>query len=80
MVAALVKVGYVVDRQRGSHIVLRHVVAPHRRLVVPDHKELATGTLRETGRTYRGRIHSVLVSPALADGDGYCAALLIRER
>lgn len=46
LVAALVKVGYVVDRQRGSHMVLRHVAAPHRRLVVPDHKELAKGTLR----------------------------------
>lgn len=46
LVAALVKIGYVVDRQRGSHMVLRYVAAPHRRLVVPDHKELAKGTLR----------------------------------
>ncbi len=32
--------------QRGSHVVLRHKESPFRRLVVPDHKELATGTLR----------------------------------
>lgn len=39
--------GYEVDRQRGSHIVLRHREPPHRRLVVPDHRELAKGTLRK---------------------------------
>lgn len=46
LVAVLVKVGYEVDRQRGSHIVLRQLAVPHRRLVVPDHKEIAKGTLR----------------------------------
>ena len=46
LVAALRKFEYEVDRQRGSHIVLRNVSPPHRRLVVPDHKELAKGTLR----------------------------------
>lgn len=45
-VAALAKVGYGTDRQKGSHIVLRQSTAPYRRIVVPDHKELATGTLR----------------------------------
>jgi predicted RNA binding protein YcfA (HicA-like mRNA interferase family) len=40
------RVGYERDRQRGSHIVLRHRDAPHRRLVVPEHKSLAKGTLR----------------------------------
>jgi predicted RNA binding protein YcfA (HicA-like mRNA interferase family) len=40
------KVGYEQDRQRGSHIVLRQAAAPHRRVVVPDHKEVAKGTLR----------------------------------
>ena len=45
-VAALAKVGYEKDRQKGSHIVLRQRAAPHRRLVVPDHRELAPGTLR----------------------------------
>lgn len=46
LVAALRKFGYEVDRQRGSHIVLRNVSPPYRRLVVPDHKEIAKGTLR----------------------------------
>ena len=46
VVKALLKVGYEQDRQRGSHIILRQVAAPHRRLVVPDHKEVAKGTLR----------------------------------
>jgi predicted RNA binding protein YcfA (HicA-like mRNA interferase family) len=43
---ALRKIGYVFDRQNGSHMVLRQTVPPYRRLVVPDHKEIAKGTLR----------------------------------
>lgn len=46
VVRALGKLGYVLDRQRGSHLVLRHRESPHRRAVVPDHKEVAKGTLR----------------------------------
>jgi predicted RNA binding protein YcfA (HicA-like mRNA interferase family) len=46
VVAALAKLGYEKDRQKGSHIVLRQTVHPHRRLVIPDHKEVAKGTLR----------------------------------
>jgi predicted RNA binding protein YcfA (HicA-like mRNA interferase family) len=46
VITALRKVGYIQDRQHGSHIVLRHSSPPFRRIVVPDHKELATGTLR----------------------------------
>lgn len=46
LVQALEKIGYVVDRQRGSHLVLRNQNPPHRRLTVPDHKEIAKGTLR----------------------------------
>jgi predicted RNA binding protein YcfA (HicA-like mRNA interferase family) len=42
---ALVKSGYVVDRQKGSHIVLRRL-APFGMVVVPDHPELDSGTLR----------------------------------
>ncbi|MGD9635469.1 MAG: type II toxin-antitoxin system HicA family toxin [Pirellulales bacterium] len=45
-IRALEKVGYVVDRQRGSHIVLRHAQPPHRRITIPDHREVAKGTLR----------------------------------
>ncbi len=43
---ALTKSGYERDRQRGSHIILRQVASPHRRIVVPDHDEVARGTLR----------------------------------
>jgi len=42
----LEKVGYMTDHQTGSHVILRHKEPPHRRLTVPDHKEVANGTLR----------------------------------
>jgi predicted RNA binding protein YcfA (HicA-like mRNA interferase family) len=45
-IKALKKIGYEQDRQRGSHIILRQTDSPHRRLTVPDHKEVAKGTLR----------------------------------
>ena len=38
------RLGYEVDHQTGSHIILRHLTM--RRLTVPDHRELAKGTLR----------------------------------
>jgi predicted RNA binding protein YcfA (HicA-like mRNA interferase family) len=40
------KLGYELDRQHGSHMILRQRMWPHRRLVVPDHREIAKGTLR----------------------------------
>ena len=46
VVKALKKFGYEQDRQKGSHIVLRQTSYPHRRVTVPDHKEVAKGTLR----------------------------------
>jgi predicted RNA binding protein YcfA (HicA-like mRNA interferase family) len=46
VVKALRKVGFAFDYQRGSHIVLRQTAPPHRRLTVPDHSEVAKGTLR----------------------------------
>jgi len=46
VVKALERIGYVFDRQRGSHMILRQQSSPHRRLTVPDHKEVAKGTLR----------------------------------
>jgi len=46
LVRALRKLGYEIDRQHGSHIILKHSAAPYRRLVVPDHHEIAKGTLR----------------------------------
>ncbi len=45
-VRAFAKLGYGVDHQTGSHIILRQQQPPHRRLTVPDHRELAKGTLR----------------------------------
>ena len=45
-VTALRELGYEVDHQTGSHIILRHTTPPYRRLSIPDHKELAKGTLR----------------------------------
>jgi predicted RNA binding protein YcfA (HicA-like mRNA interferase family) len=52
---ALAKVGYLHDHQKGSHIILRHQDPPHRRITIPDHKEIAKGTLkniiREAGLT-----------------------------
>ena len=46
VVNALGGIGYVLDRQRGSHMILRQQAPPHRRLTVPDHKEVAKGTSR----------------------------------
>jgi predicted RNA binding protein YcfA (HicA-like mRNA interferase family) len=43
---ALGRLGYEVDVQEASHLILRHSQPPHRRLSVPNHKELAQGTLR----------------------------------
>ncbi len=40
------KLGYELDEQHGSPEILRRTDPPHRRLSVPNHKELAKGTLR----------------------------------
>jgi len=45
-VRAFRKIGYEFDEQHGSHMILRHAIPPYRRLSVPNHKELAKGTLR----------------------------------
>jgi len=46
VVKALAKIGYEIDHQTGSHMILRQREAPHRRLTVPKHREIAKGTLR----------------------------------
>ncbi len=46
LVKILKKVGYEFDHQRGSHIIMRQVNSPYRRITVPRHKEIAKGTLR----------------------------------
>jgi predicted RNA binding protein YcfA (HicA-like mRNA interferase family) len=43
-IRAFQKVGYAVDHQTGGHIILRH--PQMRRLTVPNHRELAKGTVR----------------------------------
>jgi len=45
LIKALNKIGYEMDHQTGSHIILRHKETPFRRLTVPNHKVLAKGTL-----------------------------------
>jgi len=45
-IKALAKIGYKLDHQTGSHMILRHKDTPNRRLTVPNHKEIAKGTLR----------------------------------
>lgn len=46
LVKVLLRMGFVVNRQRGSHIILRRD-SPYARVVVPDHKQVRPGTLRQ---------------------------------
>lgn len=43
---ALERAGFVFRRERGSHMILRRD-EPYARVVVPDHKQLRPGTLRQ---------------------------------
>lgn len=46
-VKAMQRLGFFVDRQRGSHVVLKKITAEGERgCVIPMHKEVALGTLR----------------------------------
>ena len=45
-VKALSRLGYQIDHQTGSHIILRQNASPFRRLTIPNHRTLAKGTLR----------------------------------
>lgn len=45
LIRILLKIGFVAQRQRGSHIILRRE-SPFARVSVPDHKALRVGTLR----------------------------------
>ena len=45
LVRALEKVGFLLDRQKGSHMIL-YRADPPTTLSVPDHRELDRGTLR----------------------------------
>ena len=46
LVRVLLQVGFATTRQRGSHIILRRG-NPYARVVVPDHKRIRPGTLRQ---------------------------------
>lgn len=46
IIKLLIKIGYEQDRTRGSHIMMRQVASPHRRLTIPNHDPVAKGTLR----------------------------------
>jgi len=46
MVKVLVRVGFAISRQKGSHIMLRRE-APNAGAVVADHRYLSPGTLRQ---------------------------------
>ena len=46
VVKTLSKIGYEIDHQTGSHIILRNTNYPYRRITVPNHKNLGKGTLR----------------------------------
>ena len=46
LVKVLPQVGFVIKRQKGSHIILGRG-DPYARVVVPDHKRIRPGTLRQ---------------------------------
>jgi len=48
LIKLLEQLGYVVERQRGSHIRLKkHLPDGHHSITVPAHKEIAKGTLND---------------------------------
>ena len=47
IVKAFRKLGYEPDHQSGSHVIIRNKEQPHRRLSIPNHNELAKGTLKK---------------------------------
>jgi predicted RNA binding protein YcfA (HicA-like mRNA interferase family) len=53
IVKALKKIGYELDHQTGSHLILRQNNEPYRRVTIPNHREVTKKTLRaiirETG-------------------------------
>ncbi|HEY5298368.1 MAG TPA: type II toxin-antitoxin system HicA family toxin [Verrucomicrobiae bacterium] len=46
-VKAMKRLGFFIDRQRGSHVVMKKIMPEGERgCVIPMHKEIAMGTLR----------------------------------
>ncbi len=50
VIKALAEAGFEPSHQKGSHVVLRRRWPPHRRLTVPEHHEMAKGTLAAIAR------------------------------
>lgn len=46
LIKIFVYLGYKIDHQTGSHIILRREDTPYRRLTIPNHKVISRGTLR----------------------------------
>ena len=45
-IKALEKIGFIIRRQKGSHVIMRRD-DPYAMIVVPDHKTIKPGTLRK---------------------------------
>lgn len=45
LIKALTKAGFIVSSQKGSHIKMKH--ADGRTVIIPNHKELKSGTLKK---------------------------------
>src|SRR6266404_8029349 len=78
LVRILTRIGFVLQRQRGSHIILRRE-SPFARVSVPDHKALRVGTLRASGSRdlYRTTSCSSLSIPARPDQYSCTLGLLL---
>lgn len=50
LVRAFQRHGYVINRQRGSHVIMKRTASPYRRVVIPNDPEIAKGTLRQIAR------------------------------
>ena len=58
VIKALMRLGYYVRGQEGSHVHLRHPNKPP--LTIPDHKEVARGTLRAIIRQSELTVHEFI--------------------
>lgn len=47
LIKALKKIGYYVDHQKGSHIILYNESPGYPRISIPDHKNVRAGLLRQ---------------------------------
>ena len=57
-IKALMKIGYYIRDRESSHIHLRH--STKKPLTIPDHKEIAKGTLRAIIRTAELRVEEFI--------------------